>query len=430
MESMTEDGKTRTSGGVLRAFDPPHGPGVRVDTFGYAGYQTSPRFDSLLAKVIVHSASPKFSDAVTRAYRALAEFRIDGISTNIPFLQNLLWHPNFSAGRIYTTFVDDHIAELAASGLEHPKRFFAPAPPPRGARKTAGDGWAGARIDTADPLAVLDFGQTARDRAEAADAAMAAPPPEEHPAAMIGPEGTVPVLSPMQGTIVAIVVSEGEAVRAGRTILIMDSMKMEHEITADCSGVIRQIGVEVGDTIIEGHPLAFIEEGEVESRDLEGEEEIDLDEIRPDLQRILDRLDTTYDHSRQWAVERRRARGQRTTRESIGQLLDDDEPFLEYGQLVLAAQRQRRSLEDLIAKTSSDGMVIGVGVVNGDKFKEPASSVAVIAYDYTVLAGIQGSRNHRKTDRMLHIAHWGRLPLIFGAGRDEQMEREPGCGCS
>ena len=90
---------------------------------------------------------------------------------------------------------------------------------------------------------------------------------------------------------------------------------------------------------------AFIEEAEGESLDLESEEDIDLDEIRPDLQRIMDRLDTTYDRSRQWAVERRRARGQRTTRESIGQLLDDDEPFLEYGQLVLAAQRQRRSLE-------------------------------------------------------------------------------------
>jgi acetyl-CoA carboxylase carboxyltransferase component len=109
---------------------------------------------------------------------------------------------------------------------------------------------------------------------------------------------------------------------------------------------------------------------------------------------------------------------------------EDDEPFLEYGQLVLAAQRQRRSLEDLIAKTSADGMVIGIGIVNGDKFKEPASSVAVIAYDYTVLAGTQGSRNHRKSDRMLHIAEWGRLPLVLfaegGGGRPGDTDEPRG----
>ncbi|MDA0353594.1 MAG: carbamoyl-phosphate synthase large subunit [Chloroflexi bacterium] len=426
METMTSDGQVRPSGGVLAAFDPPHGPGVRVDTFGYAGYRTSPSFDSLLAKVIVHSPSSSFEDAVTRAYRTLSEFRIDGVSTNIPFLQNLLRHPDFLSGNTYTTFVDDHIAELARADEVHPRRFFdletahadeAAAPP---------SGLAGAQIDRSDPLAVLTFGQAERDKLDASRSAGGG----SDTAATAGPDGTVALRSPIQGTVVSVLVGPGDVVRRGQTLLIMEAMKMEHEIAADRSGVVREITVEPGDIVVEGRPLLFIEEAEVGGEALADEEMVDLDEIRPDLQRILDRLDTTYDHSRQWAVERRRARGQRTTRENIAQLLDDDQPFLEWGQLVLAAQSRRRTLEDLIEKTSADGMVTGVGIVNGDLFDEPHSSVAVIAYDYTVLAGTQGSRNHRKTDRMLKVAGWGRMPLVFfaegGGGRPGDTDEPTG----
>ena len=429
METMMPDGQTRPSGGTLGAFDPPHGPGVRVDTFGYSGYKTSPRFDSLLAKVIAHSSSPDFADAINRTYRALAEFRIEGVSTNIPFLQNLLKHPDFEGGATYTTFVDDHIADLATTEVEHPRRYAEAAIPvaPAAAAPTteAATGLAGAQIDTSDPLAVLAFGQAERDRRAAEQAAEEAATPT-----VTGPDGTAPVLSPIQGTVISVLVSAGDAVRKGQTVLIMEAMKMEHEIAADLSGIVRKVDVAEGDIIVEGRPLLFIEEADVQGEDVEQAEEIDLDEIRPDLQRILDRLDTTYDHSREWAVERRRARGQRTTRENIAQLLDDDEPFLEWGQLVLAAQSRRRTLEDLIEKTSADGMVTGVGIVNGDQFDEPHSSVAVIAYDYTVLAGTQGSRNHRKTDRMLKVAKWGKMPLVFfaegGGGRPGDTDEPSG----
>ena len=428
METMMPDGATRPSGGTLDSFDPPHGPGVRVDTFGYTGYRTSPRFDSLLAKVIAHSASPDFADTINRTYRALAEFRIDGVSTNIPFLQNLLKHPDFEDGTTYTTFVDDHIADLATSAIEHPRRYAEPAVAVAAAEAStpeAAAGLAGAQIDASDPLAVLSFGQAERDKLDATRST------EEKAAPLAtGPDGTTPLIAPMQGTVIGILVSEGDAVRQGQTVLIMEAMKMEHEIAADLSGIVRKIDVAEGDIIVEGRPLIFVEEADVQGDDVHEEKEIDLDEIRPDLQRILDRLDTTYDHSREWAVERRRARGQRTTRENIAQLLDDDEPFLEWGQLVLAAQSRRRTLEDLIEKTSADGMVTGVGIVNGDQFDEPHSSVAVIAYDYTVLAGTQGSRNHRKTDRMLKVAKWGKMPLVFfaegGGGRPGDTDEPSG----
>ena len=97
MESMRADGSAKPAGGTLTAFEPPSGPRVRADTFGYAGYTTSPNFDSLLAKLIVHSHSADFADVVTKTYRALCEFRIEGVQTNIAFLQSLLRHPEFIA---------------------------------------------------------------------------------------------------------------------------------------------------------------------------------------------------------------------------------------------------------------------------------------------------------------------------------------------
>ena len=80
METMRPDGATVPSGGEIAVFEPATGPGIRVDTFGYAGYTTSPRYDSLLAKLIVHTPSPSFHDALARTYRALCEFRIEGLA--------------------------------------------------------------------------------------------------------------------------------------------------------------------------------------------------------------------------------------------------------------------------------------------------------------------------------------------------------------
>ena len=132
---------------------------MRVDSFGYAGYRTSPSFDSLLAKVIAHSSSDNFTDVVQRAYRALCEFRIEGVATNIGFLQNLLCHPAVESNDIDTTFIERHASELAASDSGHPRLFAQPS-------KTA---LAGARIDTSDPLAVLHHGKQARTAANRAD---------------------------------------------------------------------------------------------------------------------------------------------------------------------------------------------------------------------------------------------------------------------
>ena len=128
----------------------------------------------------------------------------------------------------------------------------------------------------------------------------------------------------------------------------------------------------------------------------------------------------TEDASRPQAVANRRAQGYRTARENLDDLCDPGS-FVEYGQLAVAAQRQRRSLEDLRSNTPADGIITGLATINADRFGTAASQVAVIVYDYTVLAGTQGYFHHRKLDRILDVARREALPVVIytegGGGR-------------
>ena len=108
-----------------------------------------------------------------------------------------------------------------------------------------------------------------------------------------------------------------------------------------------------------------------------------MDWIRPDLQEALDRKEASHDKNRPEAVKKRYGTGHRTARENIQDLCDEG-TFLEYGSVVIAAQRRRRSEEDLIKNTSGDGMVCGLGHVNGHLFPEEHSRVMAMSYDYMV----------------------------------------------
>src|SRR5713101_391330 len=264
MESMAADGSAKPSGGTLTAFDAPSGPGVRTDSFAYPSYTTSPNFDSLLAKVIAHSGSADFADAVAKAYRALCEFRIEGVSTNVGFLQSLLQHPDFVRNHIYTRFVEDHIAALVApESSTHRRLFFGDleSAAPRPVAANATPRLAGVKLDAVDPLAVLHHGKS-----EGNGPSLAASTTVVNSARVPdGPEGTFPINAPMQGTIVSIDVREGDAVRQGQQVLVMEAMKMEHVIHAHLSGIVRQITVAQGDAVFEGHPLVFIEEADVDA---------------------------------------------------------------------------------------------------------------------------------------------------------------------
>lgn len=421
METLGTDGSVRPSGGTLTAFEVPSGPGLRTDTFGYVGYRTSPSFDSLLAKLIGHSHSTSFADVVARTYRALCEFKIEGVATNISFLQSLLQHPEFVANRVYTRFVEQHLAELvAATNGAHRRLFFeqptAPASQP--AR-------AGAKLDSADPLAVLAHGKSEDSTLSAPVTSLSFASTTSAPTDISGPEGTVAVTAPLQGTIVSIDVREGDVVHKGQQLLIMEAMKMEHVVQADVSGIVQRLMVTKGDTIFAGHPLAFIEETEVAVAQTQETVQVDFDAIRPDLAEVHQRHAITLDAARPEAVARRRKTGQRTARENIDDLCDPDS-FVEYGSLAVAAQRQRRSLEDLMKNTPADGMVTGIGRINGHLFADEQARCAVLAYDYTVLAGTQGMRNHEKKDRLIALAHQLRLPVVIftegGGGRPGDVD--------
>ena len=113
METLSPSGNLRPSSGMLISYDPPTGPGVRTDGFGYSGYTTNSLFDSLLAKVIAYSSSPQFERAVGKSLSSLSEFRIEGVDTNIGFLKNVLNHPDFMDGSVHTRWVDENLKTLA-----------------------------------------------------------------------------------------------------------------------------------------------------------------------------------------------------------------------------------------------------------------------------------------------------------------------------
>jgi acetyl/propionyl-CoA carboxylase alpha subunit/acetyl-CoA carboxylase carboxyltransferase component len=391
-ETMSADGIARPSGGTLMAFEVPSGHGVRTDTCGYVGYQTNPNFDSLLAKLIGHSTSSRFADAVARTSRALGELKIEGVRTNLPFLQRLLQHADFVANRIDTSFVEEHIAELVAP--------------------------VGAEVDPTDPLAVLHYGKSENAGPMMVEGRQSTSESAAYDTA--GLDHCVVMQAPMQGTIVSIGVQEGEVVRQGQPVLVMNAMKMEHVIEALASGIVRRLAVAEGNTVPEGHPLVFIETRDIELSAAPQSAQMDLDYERPDLAEVRQRHAMTLDAARPDAVARRRKTGQRTARENVTDLCDP-ETFVEYGALQLAAQRQRRSIEDLIARTPADGLIAGIGRVNGHLFDEATAQCAVLSYDYTVLAGTQGFQNHRKKDRMFELAERLRLPVVFftegGGGR-------------
>ncbi len=272
------------------------------------------------------------------------------------------------------------------------------------------------------------------------------------------------IRSPLQATIVQWLVQPGDTFAAGDVVAVLEAMKMEHEVRASVPGRVTSHQFSVGDLVDENELLLISELLTHVVRDLEADLPQENDgnahlghpdatpanlqtsvpapaaasgspapRVRPDLQRVLDRHAFTQDASRTVAVAKRHALKLRTARENIADLCDlnrDDAAhhgnFIEYGALALAAQTRRRSLDDLIANTPGDGMVTGIGSINAGQFDEEKSRCVVMAYDFTVLAGTQGMRNHQKTDRLLELALQQKLPVVLfaegGGGRPGDVD--------
>lgn len=369
-ETLDRNGVFTPTGGRLNAYTPPSGPGVRIDGYAYGGYSTNPNFDSLLAKLVVHEKSGDLGRLFAKTERALSEFQISGIDTNIGFLRALLRLPVVADWAVDVRTLDAQMPALVADtgGAD---RFFE------------------AQADTAKDEVKL-------------------------------PQGTEALRAPMQAMIQQVHVAVGDQIAKGQEVAVIEAMKMQHVVVAEAGGVVAEIYATQGQTVAAGTPvLAFTRDDTLEEISAE-DSAADPEYIRDDLSALQGRLARTLDENRPRAVARRRDRSQRTTREIISGLCEGGD-FHEYGQLVLAGQRRKLGLEALIDVSPADGIVTGVGAMNADRFASARSQVALLAYDSTVMAGTQGYFGHLKTDRMIEVAHKQGLATVFftegGGGR-------------
>ena len=403
-ESTNERGETRPASGRITRVDLPSGPGVRVDTHGRVGFAPSPQHDGLLAKLIVSTRGGDWAELVRRARRCLSEARVDGIATNLDLLRAIAARPEFESQALDTLFVQRTLGELLA-GAEALARAK---------QERQGGPVANSTSGASAPSATA--GGDNRSDAKGA-------PPEQ--------PGLSAIRSPMPARVVEINVDVGRLVPRGAQLLVIEAMKMQHLVTAADAGRVVDLRVAVGDFVDEGALLLRLSTEANEDEGPTSEATIDPETIRPDLQRVIDRHAFGLDANRPEAVAKRHAQGGRTARENIEALCDPGS-FIEYGALAVAAQTRRRTMDDLIRRTPADGMVTGLGTVNAEHFGPEASRCAVMAYDYTVLAGTQGSRNHQKTDRLLGIAHRLERPVVLfaegGGGRpgDTDMPKVAG----
>ncbi|WP_194835974.1 carboxyl transferase domain-containing protein [Nocardia sp. XZ_19_369] len=367
-EIVTAGGDVLPSTGTVAQFAAPTGVGVRVDTAAYAGMRQGAQFDSLLAKVIARG--PSYSAALRRCSDALAETVVVGVDTNVALLRAAL--DELADGvTVSTAWFEDSLIELSAWARDYaPAVHIEP----------------GVIADVSDAVVLQDDEQALR--------------------------------SPMGGTVVSLV-EPGTVVAAGAEVAVLEAMKMQHVLRAEQPLRIRRHIAAPGTTVDPHAPLLVWAEAD-HDRTVADIAAVDLDTIRPDLAEVRDRHRVTLDESRPDAVAKRHRLGRRTARENITDLVDQDS-FVEYGALAVAAQRLRRSPEDLIANTPADGLIGGVATINADRFGADRTRVVVMSYDYTVLAGTQGMRNHAKTDRMLELARAQHLPVVFftegGGGR-------------
>ncbi|MDT5259111.1 MAG: hypothetical protein QOD10_4191 [Mycobacterium sp.] len=362
-ETFAADGSVVPAAGTLTVFSPPSGPGVRVDTYGRPGLVVSPRYDSLLAKVITHVHGSSLQAALRKARTALGEFGIEGVRTNISLLRELLSDNEIQSGWVTTGFLDGRLPELAAAAASRqPDVRVAPV--------------------------------------------------ELYP-------GEEVLRAQLAGTV-ADVAAEDVEFAAGAQLIVLEAMKMQHVLVAPDGLRTVRILVTPGQVVGTGDPLLVFTRVGAGADGQSSLAAVDLDRPRADLDEVRQRHVVTLDEGREAAVAKRHAQGRRTARENIADLVDPGS-FVEYGALAIAAQRSRRSEEDLIANTPADGLVAGVATIGADRFGRAAAEAVVVSYDYTVLAGTQGMRNHAKTDRVFELAARKHLPVVLfaegGGGR-------------
>jgi acetyl-CoA/propionyl-CoA carboxylase biotin carboxyl carrier protein len=230
----------------------PAGPGVRVDSGVAAGYEVSGAYDPLVAKLIVHGEDREH--ARRRMLRALDEFWIEGPTTLIGFHKALLAHRCFVAGETCDGIVES--AELAARAAELDGE--PPTAPPSNSLLLGKTG----PVRTVERVRTVEVdGRRFEVRVSEPEPAWRALARRRRARVRQGrgaAGGRDAVVSPMQGTVLAVRVSEGDEVEAGQVICIVEAMKMENEVHAHRGGVVRGLSVEAGQQIATGQVICEI----------------------------------------------------------------------------------------------------------------------------------------------------------------------------
>ena len=357
-------------GGAISAYKEPSGPGVRVDACGYAGYAPPPQFDPLLAKVIgASNSTASFESAVDRTLRALEEFHIAGLPTNLAELRGILSHPEVRGGDARTCLL-----------TESP-----PIAPP--------DPSASDAIGLLDRQAALHGGMAAIVGTGANRPGLAAA------------DGQRAVECPITGTVVECRATPGTHVAQGDTLLVVSAMKMETVIAAPCAGIVAASeSLSPGESVTAGQVVALVSPTSTETVEHLRADTADgtwaplLDDIRAMQDLAHKRL---APGSSDPGVVRQRSRGKLTCRERIDLLLDDG-TFREVGSIAGFA-----SYDDA-------GQIVDFTPANhvGGWGKIDIRSVVVCADDFTSRGGHADGAIGAKSRHLDQLALEMRVPSV------------------
>lgn len=371
LETLDADGLPRPSAGTIGSFALPFGPGVRVDTCGYPGYRVSPRYDSLIAKVI--GRGDDFASAARRCANALAEFDIGGLATNLDLAHAIVTDADFTSGRFDTGYIATHLGRL----LTHRRPASA----------------------SADPQ--TEVGQK-----------------EIQPNV---PAGAVGVFAPMSGVLVKLAVAPGDTVLAGATVAVLEAMKMEHLIRAPRAMRIDAVPAQAGALVDQECLLAYgtpIQGADDAAGDTATKHE--AEDWSAEVAEIERRRQLALAMGGPEKVARQRQDGKLTARERI-EAMADAGSFQEIGALAGFASYDESGQATEVLPTN---FIAGTARIDGRK-------IALGVDDFTRRGGAGDAAIHAKQIYLEHYARQMRLPMVRlldgqSGGGSVKMARDAG----
>lgn len=353
LETLDADGAPRPSGGTITTFALPSGPGVRVDTYGYAGYQVSPRYDSLIAKVIGHG--DHFAAAAARTAAALTEFDIGGVASNLDLAHAILSEPDFVAGRFNTGYIASHLLRL----LDHQRPHVA----------------------------------------HASRSAVVAEPqrkPQEVPAGAAG------IIAGLSGVVLSLDVAAGDAIAEGAPVAVLEAMKMEHVIRAPQALRIEAVLAQVGAIVDQADLLAYgvpIDDSEAAAAD--AVQSHPAEDWSAEVAEIERRRTAAMAMGGPDKVGRQHGQGKLTARERIDAIADPG-TFSELGMLTAFTRYDEHGRPIEIQPAN---FVAGTARFNGRK-------ITLGVDDFTRRGGSGDAAIHAKQVFLEHYAGTMRLPVV------------------